>query len=79
MTGWARLVLPQTVGEFSNAPVPLGPPRRWLLFLLPIIGGLISGLLVRTFAPEAEGTGTDGYIDAFHNQAGSMRSRVPVI
>jgi len=47
------------------------------LFLLPVMGGLISGLLVRTFAPEAEGTGTDGYIDAFHNKAGSMRRRVP--
>jgi CIC family chloride channel protein len=46
---------------------------------MPVVGGLISGLLVKTFAPEAEGTGTDSYIDAFHNKAGAMRRRVPLI
>jgi CIC family chloride channel protein len=78
MHTWAQIALPQPQGEASNLLTPpAGPPRRWLLFLLPVVGGLISGLLVRTFAPEAEGTGTDGYIDAFHNKAGSMRGRVP--
>ncbi|MBW2397567.1 MAG: chloride channel protein [Deltaproteobacteria bacterium] len=77
MHGWARVVLPEPTGEASNLPIPDGPPRRWVLFFLPVVGGLISGLLVKTFAPEAEGTGTDGYIDAFHNKAGSMRRRVP--
>lgn len=46
---------------------------------MPVVGGLISGMLVKTFAPEAEGTGTDGYIDAFHNKAGATRRRVPII
>jgi CIC family chloride channel protein len=77
MHGWARVVLPQPLGESTDLPIPVGPPRRWVLFVLPVAGGLISGLLVKTFAPEAEGTGTDGYIDAFHNKAGSMRGRVP--
>ena len=77
MHGWARVLLPEPMGELSDLPIPAGPPRRWVLFLLPVVGGLISGLLVKTFAPEAEGTGTDGYIDAFHNKAGSMRRRVP--
>lgn len=79
MHGWARVVLPQAMGELTDLPAPAGPPRRWVLFALPVVGGLISGLLVKTFAPEAEGTGTDGYIDAFHNKAGSMRSRVPLV
>lgn len=79
MHTWAQLSLPQPHGEGSYAAAPIGPPRRWLLVLLPVCGGLISGLLVKTFAPEAEGTGTDGYIDAFHNKAGSMRSRVPLV
>ena len=65
MHGWARVVLPEPMGELSDLPIPAGPPRRWVLFFLPVVGGLISGLLVKTFAPEAEGTGTDGYIDAF--------------
>ena len=79
MGSWAQLAVPIPFGEGGEAPVPLGPTRRWLLVGLPVVGGLIAGLLVRTFAPEAEGTGTDGYIDAFHNQAGSMRGRVPLI
>ena len=80
MHTWAQVALPQPQGEASNLALPpAGPPRRWLLFLMPVVGGLISGLLVKTFAPEAEGTGTDGYIDAFHNKAGAMRSRVPLV
>jgi CIC family chloride channel protein len=56
-----------------------GPLRSWLLVLLPAIGGLISGLLVYTWAPEAEGHGTDAFIDAFHNKQGFIRTRVPFI
>jgi len=77
METWARLPLPPMQGEGIHHVDPAGPTRRWLLLLLPVAGGLIAGLLVKTFAPEAEGTGTDGYIDAFHNKAGSMRRRVP--
>jgi CIC family chloride channel protein len=79
MHTWAQVSLPQPHGEGGELAAPAGPPRRWLLLLLPVAGGLISGLLVKTFAPEAEGTGTDGYIDAFHNKAGSMRGRVPLV
>lgn len=81
MRSWAHLPGPLTAaGALSPGDVPdTLPPRRWLWVLLPVVGGLISGLLVKTFAPEAEGTGTDGYIAAFHNQAGSMRGRVPLV
>ena len=54
-------------------------PHLWLLVLLPALGGLLSGLLVYTWAPEAEGHGTDAFIDAFHNKQGVVRSRVPFI
>jgi CIC family chloride channel protein len=77
MGSWARLSLPPMQGEAHDRAMSVEPTRRWMLLLLPVAGGLISGLLVKTFAPEAEGTGTDGYIDAFHNKAGSMRRRVP--
>ena len=52
---------------------------RWFLFLIPAVGGLVSGWLVYTFAPEAEGHGTDGAVDAFHNKAGLIRARVPIV
>jgi CIC family chloride channel protein len=52
---------------------------RWWLFALPALGGLVSGWLVYTFAPEAEGHGTDAAIDAFHRRAGHIRARVPLI
>ena len=54
-------------------------PRPWLMFLIPAIGGLLSGLLVYTFAPEAEGHGTDAMIDSFHNKQGIIRGRVPIV
>ena len=56
-----------------------GVLNNWILLLAPAVGGLISGLLVYTWAPEAEGHGTDAMIDAFHNKQGEIRSRVPYI
>ena len=63
------LLFPHSTQEFS----------RWLLFLLPAAGGLVSGLLVFYFAPEAEGHGTDAAIDAYHHKEGKIRARVPLI
>jgi CIC family chloride channel protein len=51
----------------------------WLVLLVPTVGGLISGVLVFTWAPEAEGHGTDAMIRAFHHGGGMIRARVPVI
>jgi len=55
------------------------PFRVWVLALLPIIGGLLSGFIVFTWAPEAEGHGTDAAIHAFHHKSGFVRARVPFI
>ncbi len=52
---------------------------RWCLFLIPALGGLFSGWLVYTYAPEAEGHGTDGALEAFHRKGGVIRSRVPIV
>ena len=54
------------------------PLSRWMIWI-PALGGLIAGLLVFTFAPEAEGHGTDAMIDSFHRKKGIIRKRVPVI
>jgi len=55
------------------------PYPWWLVVLVPAVGGLISGILVFTLAPEAEGHGTDAMIRAFHRGGGIIRTRVPVI
>ncbi len=65
--------------SFSTFIDNLSISHHWLLFLLPALGGLISGWLVYTFAPEAEGHGTDGAIEAFHRKGGVIRGRVPII
>ena len=51
----------------------------WMLPVVAGLGGLLSGILVQRFAPEAAGHGTDEAIDAFHRRAGVIRGRVPII
>ncbi len=55
------------------------PFRRYLLIIIPALGGLLAGVIVYVFAPEAEGHGTDAAIDAFHNKHGRIRGRVPIV
>jgi len=66
-------------GEHLVHGMPHGTQIPWILFLAPAVGGLISGLIVYTWAPEAEGHGTDAMIDAFHNKQGEIRTRVPYV
>jgi CIC family chloride channel protein len=53
--------------------------RPWLLLVVPAMGGLASGLLVFSIAPEAEGHGTDAAIAAYHFRQGRIRLRVPLV
>jgi len=69
---------------YPAGEVPLFSPsgtvfNRWILLFLPALGGIFSGWLVYTFAPEAEGHGTDAAIDAYHNKGGFVRGRIPFI
>jgi chloride channel protein, CIC family len=50
----------------------------WYL-IIPALGGLASGLIVYSLAPEAEGHGTDAMIESFHLHGGQIRKRVPLI
>jgi CIC family chloride channel protein len=72
---------PHPGGEraLSWLPVLPHPLHPWLLLLIPTLGGIISGLLVFTLAPEAEGHGTDAVIDAYHRRQGQIRPRVPLV
>lgn len=65
--------------EISWLTVVAHPFHPWLLLLIPTIGGLISGVLVYSIAPEAEGHGTDAVIEAYHHQQGRIRPRVPLV
>ena len=56
--GWEKV----RVSQDAILLIPAEGLRYWLLPLVPALGGLMSGLLVFTLAPEAEGHGTDAYI-----------------
>ncbi len=70
---------PSPPGESAFLPPTQTPFNRWVLLFLPAIGGILSGWLVFTFAPEAEGHGTDAAIKAYHSDGGFIRPRVPLI
>ncbi len=60
-------------GEPPMIPETTQVFRPWMLVLVPTIGGLLSGLLVFSIAPEAEGHGTDAAIAAYHYHQGLIR------
>ena len=53
--------------------------RRWTFLLVPTIGGLISGVIIYTFAPEAEGHGTDSVIETIHKKNARFKLNIPFI
>ncbi|MBL8786257.1 MAG: chloride channel protein, partial [Deltaproteobacteria bacterium] len=55
--------------EHTSSTIP------WLVFIIPAVGGLLSGLVSR-FVPEVAGGGADYAIDAFHHHGGFIRRRV---
>ncbi len=76
MAGYAP---PSPAGEHHLWPPTGRPFNRYILLILPGLGGIVSGWIVYTFAPEAEGHGTDSAIDAYHRKGGFMRGRVPIV
>jgi CIC family chloride channel protein len=75
----ANLKMLEPGGEGALFPSSAsGAPRAWVLLLVPAVGGIVSGLLVRVFCPEAAG-GNEGFINAFHRGRGRTRKRVAVV
>lgn len=74
----AGYVPPAPAGEITEG-IPVNSHPYWWLFLIPALGGLIAGVIVYVWAPEAEGHGTDAVIDSFHRLRGKIRKRVPLI
>lgn len=68
--------LPSDGGSLQQV---IGAHGLWLIPVATTLGGLLSGVLVYSLAPEAEGHGTDTAIKAFHRAAGFIRARVAPI
>jgi CIC family chloride channel protein len=67
--------------RFAGFPFGGDPGRlpHYLFFLVPAVGGLLSGILVYWIAPDAAGAGTDSLIDAFHNRGGYISPKSAVV
>ncbi len=77
MGGLAGYV-PPAVGAIHPEP-QFGPWTLWLIPLSTTLGGLLSGIIVYTLAPEAEGHGTDAAIASYHFRGSKVRPIVPLI
>ena len=66
-------------GESGDSVAYIKTSPNWILGILPTVGGLIAGIIVYKWAPEAGGHGTDAVIDSFHRLRGIVRKRVPVV
>jgi chloride channel protein, CIC family len=74
-TGYAEPVQ----GAKPAAVAALASIHSWLFLVIPVLGALVSGLIVYFIAPEAKGEGTDAMIESFHERGGFIRKRVPFV
>lgn len=51
----------------------------WLIILVPAVGGLVVGLLVKFFAPEAKGHGVPEVMEAVTKKHGVIRPRIVLV
>jgi CIC family chloride channel protein len=66
-------------GESNGSATSQNLSPNWIIGLIPCLGGLLAGLVIYKWAPEAAGHGTDAVIEAFHRLRGIIRARVPII
>jgi CIC family chloride channel protein len=78
-TGIAHYIPPGLPEEGGVLRQQIGQYGLWMIPVVTTLGGLISGVLVFSLAPEAEGHGTDAAVKAFHQSGGFIRARVPVL
>jgi len=71
--GLVGMSYPEPIGEGGNPfSFTFNIGNYYLIPISLILGGLISGFIVYTFAPEAEGHGTDAAIKAYHYFQGKV-------
>lgn len=73
LAGYTPPGLPDEGGVLRQV---IGAHGLWWIPLATTLGGLISGVLVYSLAPEAEGHGTDTAVKSFHRSGGYVRPRV---
>lgn len=73
LTGLAGYRPPGLPSEGGVLQEQIGPHGLWLIPLVTTLGGLISGVLVFSLAPEAEGHGTDAAVKSYHRAGGYLR------
>lgn len=71
---WALIRLIHVVQQlaWSGDPVP-----AWQIVLVPTVGGLVVGLMVSYWVPEASGGGVVGTMESIALRGGRFRARVP--
>ncbi len=78
LTDLANYRVPTPAGE-GNSLGSAHYLRAWAIPLVVVLGGILAGFLVFTWAPEAEGHGTDAAIEAVHHNPRGIRLRAVVI
>ena len=63
---------------FGGGETLFGGMGRWLLILIPVVGGLIGGPIIAFFANEAKGHGVPEVMQAIALRGGRIRPRVVV-
>ncbi|HEX5170701.1 MAG TPA: chloride channel protein [Cyclobacteriaceae bacterium] len=79
MVHWMGLEPGGPGGERPFIKLVPGNYNPLYIVLIPALGGLVAGFIIYTFAPEAEGHGTDEAIKAFHQKRGVIRPSVPIV
>ncbi|MCB1174451.1 MAG: chloride channel protein [Leptospiraceae bacterium] len=62
-------------GEIAIHGEAHSQPARYLILILPAIGGLLVGVILQFIYGDANGAGTDSMVHAFHHKEGHIQAR----
>ncbi len=71
--------VPPSPGVIYGTPYVHSWTIHWWIPISTTLGGLLSGVLVYSLAPEAEGHGTDAAVETYHQKGAEVRPRIPFI
>ncbi len=72
----SELIIRRFAPDLSQPKIAEG---NWVVLLLPVLGGLASGLFVQVLFREPTGHGTDLYVRAFHQRMGELPLKGPAV
>lgn len=76
----AGVNLGEAAGEFKlHAAMDSLTVNPYLLFSLPVLGGLVAGLIIQRFDMNAAGGGTDNMIQTYHEKNGVTHWKTPIV